>query len=367
MRGFLLSLAFSSLAVAHSFAQDFTSRDWSLGCNDQDYCIARADGTDGMELKIERPVDAGAPLFVSVRIDPDTPLAEGMQVEIEVLGQAGADSKTIDRIYTGNEMTFGGAPDRALIHALRLGNKAQVTVRFGGDIGTRIYDVPLAGVTSVLAEMDRAQRRDDRDDAIVLIGGTPSGVSVASETTAVSAPEPEPAPPPPPVSAPEAANFGPAKYADILYAEADLPEAVLMTGYRVFDCDFPFVLDAYGAQVYGVTDSLELWMVPCNPADVNVDFYISLHTDGDTEFYEFKENPTSGTMVGLVTNPRWDNEKRQLSVWSVYSPDSDCGSFATYQYVTEDDAFDLIAFREKNNCDGAPTIPEDYPLTWSAN
>lgn len=354
----LIALTFSTVP---GVAQDFTSRDWRMSCNDQQYCIARAEGTDGMELKIERPVDAGAPLFVSVRIDPDTPLAEGMQVDIDVLGQAGADSKTIDRIYTGNEMTFGGAPDRALINALRLGNKAQVTVRFGGDIGTRIYDVPLAGVTSVLAEMDRAQNRDDRDDAIVLIGGTPSGAAVAA------APEPAVVVEPQPEREPDAANFGPAKYADILYTEADIPDEVMMTGYRVFNCDFPFVLDAYGAQVYGVTDSLELWMVPCNPADVNVDFYISLHAEGDTEFYEFKESPTSDAMVGLVTNPQWNNETRQLSLWSVYSPDSDCGNFATYQYVTEDDAFDLIAYREKPNCDGQPTIPENYPMTWSAN
>lgn len=364
MRFFVLWFFALASVASPSLAQDFTSRDWRLGCNDKQYCIARANGTDGMELKIERPVDAGSPLFVSVRIAADTPLAEGMQVDIEVLGQNGGESKTIDRIYTGNEMTFGGAPDRALITALRLGNKAQVTVRFGGDIGTRIYDVPLAGVTSVLAEMDRAQGRDDRDDAIVLIGGTPSGAAVV--VTAVEPPsEPEPVAAPEP--APVAANFGPAKYADILYDEADIPDEVMMTGYRVYACDFPFVLEGYGAQVYGVTDSLELWMVPCNPADVNVDFYISLHADGATDFYEFKESPTSDTMVGLVTNPQWNNETRQLTTWSVYSPNSDCGNFATYEYVTEDDAFDLIAYREKPNCDGQPTIPENYPLIWSAN
>lgn len=358
----MMALTFSA---APTMAREFASRDWRMSCNDKQYCIARADGTAGMELKIERPVDVGAPLFVSVRIDPDTPLAEGMQVDIEVLGQGGADSKTIDRIYTGNEMTFGGAPDRALINALRLGNKAQVTVRFGGDIGTRIYDVPLTGVTSVLAEMDREQGRDDRDDAIVLVGGTPSGapvVALAPEASAASAPEPKLVAP-----KPEPALFAPAVYGNTLYEEADLPDEVLMTGYRVYECDFPFVLEGYGAQVVGVTNSLELWMVPCNPADVNVDFYISLHAAGDTEFYEFKESPTSDNRVGLVTNPQWNNETRQLTVWSVYSPDSDCGSFATYQYVTEDDAFDLIAYREKEACDGVPTLPEDYPLTWSAN
>lgn len=64
-----------------------------------------------------------------------------MRVDIGVLGQPGADSKIIDRIYACNEMTFGGST------------------------GIHIYDVSLVGVTAALAEVDVEQGRYDRSDA----------------------------------------------------------------------------------------------------------------------------------------------------------------------------------------------------------
>jgi len=340
-------------------ADTFGSFDWTVSCNADDYCIARTKNPAGMQLKVERSDKDVARLFVTVRAPGDVPLGEGMRVDIDVLDRGFSESETISRVYTGNEMTFSGAADRPLIEALRLGNRGQVTIKFGGTIGTRVYDVSLRGVSTVLADMDRQQGRADRVDAIVLRGG----VSV----DAGSAPEPmqPPSEEPSPVIAQDDL-YGPARYANIVYAESDIPDAVLRIGYQVFSCDFPYVLDGYGAQVIGVTDSLELWMVPCNPADVNVDHYIVFHGGGETDFYEFRQDPRVAGTAGLVVEPRWDNAKRRLTTMSYYGPDGDCGNFATYQYVSEDDAFDLIAFQEKDVCDGIMTLPEQYPMVWTA-
>lgn len=363
VRSALLAIGACFCSVMPLSAEEFTSRDWSVSCNERVYCIARTADGSGMQLKIERGPNPFADVFVSVRAPEQTPLAERMRVDLDVLDAGHSESKEIDQVYTGNEMTFGGAADRPLVGAMRAGNRGQVTIKFGGTVGTRVYDVSLAGVTSALAEIDRLQQRDDRVDAIVLRGGTPvrDGETSASEGEVATREEPQAAP----VAEP-ATGFAPSLYGNLVYGEADLPASVLMTGYRVFDCDFPIVLEAYGAQVTGVTDGLELWMVPCNPADVNVDYYISFAFGDESEFYEFRSNPFEDGVAGLVTNPQWTNETRQLTTWTLYSPDSDCGNQATYLYVTEDDAFDLVAYREKAECDGVYTLPEQYPLVWQA-
>ncbi|MEM1375925.1 MAG: DUF1176 domain-containing protein [Pseudomonadota bacterium] len=354
-----LIAAFAILINPPASAENFTAFDWRASCDADLYCIARTDGAsefgEQMQMKIERSNKPAAPVFVSIRLPNAQPLSEGMQVSISVLESGFVESTEIERVYSGNEMAFSGRADRSLIQELRIGSIALISVEFGGQVGTAEYSVSLTGVTSVLAEIDRTQGRNEREDAIILVGGErlerdePKG----SAAPIASAAERQPL-------------YPPVTFADTVYDESDIPDRVLMTGYRVFNCDFPFVLEGYGAQVYGVTDFLELWIVPCNPADVNVDYYVSLHSDADTEYYDFLEAPFADNRFSLVTNPSWSNETRRLTTWTVYGPDSDCGNFATYEYFTEDDAFDLVRYQEKPDCDGQFTQGEDYPLVWSA-
>lgn len=358
-------------SVSTLFAQDFDAFSWRGSCDSDLYCVARADGSaptgETMQLKLERPADPDAAVFVTVRLAPEQPLTVGTPVTISVLESGFTESATTQRVYTGNEMTFAGRADRALVLELRDGSTARVDVELDGQARVISYTVPLTGVTSVLADFDRLQGRAERGDAAVLVGGLPVPGQIREQAKTAPAPAPPPQQPATP-SAPVAAEalYPPALYADLVYSEADVPDAVLMVGYRVFECDFPYVLDGYGAQVFGVTEFLELWMVPCNSADVNVDYYIMLHGDGVAEYYDFLDAPFSDNRYSLVTNPLWNNETRRLTTWTLYGPDGDCGNFATYEYVTEDDAFDLIRFQEKPNCDGVRISEEDYPLVWSA-
>ena len=356
--------AFALLAVAPvASAADFSAGDWSVSCDDALYCIARTAMGDSAQLKIERGSKAGSSVFVTVRAPSDDGLAEGMTVVIDVLDRGFSETTDISRVYKGNEMTFAGDADRPLVEALRLGNRGQVTIRHGGSIGTIVHDMSLVGVTPVLAEMDRLQGRTDRADALVLRGGlSPDGSQQLTQSAA-----PAPAPLPEPAATQDEPLFGPSLYGNIVYAEADIPDAVLMSGYRVHDCDFPYVLEGYGAQVVGVTQGLELWMVPCEPADVNVTYYVAFHDATETEFYEFQPGPGMAESFALVTNPMWENETRQLTTTSYYGPNADCGAFNTYVYVSEDDAFDLIEQREKSDCDGVVTAPGSWPIAWSAN
>ncbi|MEL6817477.1 MAG: DUF1176 domain-containing protein [Pseudomonadota bacterium] len=359
----LFGLSITS-AIATANAQDFEAFAWSGSCDNELYCVARASGKaptgETMQLKLERPVDPDAAIFVTVRLPSEQELTVGVPVTITVLESGFSESTKTQRVYRGNEMTFGGAADRPLVKELKANTTARIDVELTSQGSVFSYNVPLTGVTSVLAEFDRLQGRAERADAAVLGGGLPFPGQVRERVKTTPEPQPEPAPV-------QEAFYPPVRYTDLVYDEDDVPDEVLMTGYRVFECDFPFVLEGYGAQVYGVTDFLELWMVPCNPADVNVDYYITLHSDGQTDFYEFKETPFGDNRFGLVTNPLWNNETRQLTTWTLYGPDGDCGSFATYQYVSEDDEFDLIRFQEKPVCDGVRSVEDDYPLVWSAD
>ncbi|MEO1701489.1 MAG: DUF1176 domain-containing protein [Pseudomonadota bacterium] len=356
-------------------ADDFEAFEWRGSCDDEGYCVARAAGRaptgETMQLKLERPKAPNASLFATVRLDPAEPLSVGTPVTITVLETGYTESSVTQRVYTGNEMTFAGPVDRPLALGLREGTTARVDVEWPSQSRIVSYTVPLTGVTSVLADFDRLQGRAERGDAAVLVGGLPFPGQVREEVKAEpkASPTNEPtvSPLPEPSLQPlDEPLFPPVRFADLVYAQADVPDEVLMTGYRVFECDFPYVLEGYGAQVYGVTEFLELWIVPCNSADVNVDYYISFHSAGEAEYYDFLDAPFSDNRYSLVTNPRWANETRQLTTWTLYGPDGDCGNYATYEYVTEDDAFDLIRYQEKPNCDGLRSSQEDYPLVWSA-
>lgn len=377
----------SFFLVGTAYAQGISeaARDWWVTCNDERYCIAETSGSSGadneMTLKLERANQADGRIFVTVK--PGIPLEIGMRVDIAVLGPDYEAGGEVSKIYSGNEMAFAGPARRELIDKLRAGSKGQVFIKYGGDVGTVVYNVSLKGVTTALLKMDEVQQRLDRADAAVAWGGEPvdspslpkepEGDEVvgadghedqSEENYATANAEADPAP-----------SAGIADYSsDIgsgsrVYYVDELPDAVSMHGYRVFDCDMENMLQGYGAIVMGAGNGNVLYMVPCQPGDLNIEHYVAMTGPAHgnfANFYEFETPPDFNLPnEGIIINPEFDAENGILTSTRFDSHESDCGVFTKHAYVADGDFFELLEYREKVNCDGVFTSPETYDLVWT--
>ncbi|WP_172670673.1 DUF1176 domain-containing protein [Labrenzia sp. DG1229] len=355
--------------------------DWSVRCDEKTYCIAETQGEssndEAFKLKLERGVKPGSDVFVTLR--PTTKLDVGMRARIEIesleednYGYFGKAAK----IYTGNEITFGGEADRDLIEKLRRGVSARVEIDYGGSTGTLIYRVRLSGLTHALLKMDEQQDRIGRLDAVVAWGGVPadSATAIAPAATmpppAPKEPETAAAPPPPndvpaPVMPSQDASSGPR---GLVYTVEELPESVQMMGYRTLNCKLAETLPAYGAQYFAQGD-VETWIVPCTAADANVPYFMAVHIPFNPSLDEWKEFETPPDFNqpnhALVNNLFYDPDTGQVTGTTYYSANLDCGAFERHEVMAESGDYELVEYLEKSSCDGVFGAPEGWPLSWT--
>lgn len=356
--------------------------DWSIRCDDKNYCIAETEGTssndEAFRLKVERGAKPGSDVFVTLR--PTTKLDVGMQARIEIesleeenYGYFGKATK----IYTGNEMTFGGKADRDLIKKLRLGESARVQIDYGGSVGTLSFWVKLSGLTHTLLKMDEEQGRIGRLDAIVAWGGLPADGSVAvappatkttpapKESETAAAPPPPANDLPPPVMPSQDRSSGPR---GLVYTVDELPETVQMMGYRTLNCKLAETLPAYGAQFFAEGD-VETWIVPCQVADANVPYFMAVHIPFNPSLDEWKEFETPPDFNqpnhALVNNLFYDPDTGQVTGTTYYSSNLDCGAFERHEVMAESGDYELFEYLEKSDCDGIFGPPEGWPLSWT--
>ncbi len=379
----LIISAFAVLAFTGPAAAELartTFGDWSVRCNDKNYCIAETEGEssndEAFRLKVERGAKPGSDVFVTLR--PTTKLDVGMRARIEIesleednYGYFGTASK----IYTGNEMTFGGDAHRDLIEKLRLGEDAQIQIDYGGSAGTLTYWVKLSGLTHSLLAMDREQGRIGRLDAAVAWGGLPADGSVAvapaaAEPSAAPKETQAAAPPPPPANdlPPPVMPSQDAGARGLVYTVDELPESVQMMGYRTLDCRLDETLPAYGAQFYAEGD-VETWVVPCTMADANVPYFMAVHIPFNPSLDEWKEFETPPDFnqpnQALVNNLFFDPDTGQVTGTTYYSPNYDCGAFERHEMMAESGDYELVEYLEKSNCDGVTGPAEGWPLNWT--
>ncbi|MCV0424726.1 MAG: DUF1176 domain-containing protein [Roseibium sp.] len=388
---FLLSIGMSLLMTGAASAQlaKTSYGDWTIRCDDKNYCVAETEGKssndEAFKLKVERGAKPSAQVFVTFR--PKTPLEVGLRARIEIdsleeenYGFFGKASK----IYTGNEMTFGGESDRDLIEKLRLGEDAVIQIEYGGATGTLTYWIKLNGLTHALLKMDEEQGRIGRLDAIVAWGGLPSDKDVtiaaapastasASSNTVSAAQDSTPAPssdlPPPIMPSQETNNSGIDRGPrGLVYSTDEIPDHVQMLGYRTMDCQLHDTVPGFGAQFYAQGD-VEIWVVPCQMADVNVPYYIVTHIPFDpslNESYDFETPPgLNQPNHSVVNNLYYDPDTSQITGTTYYSPNYDCGSFERHEFEAESGAYMLVEYLEKTNCDGITGPPEGWPLSWT--
>lgn len=350
--------------------------DWEISCKDTNYCIAETRGTgsndEAFRLKIERGADPDSTVYVS--LDPKTTLEIGMKARIEIEGEEENYGYfgIAEKIYSGNEMTFGGDADRLLIEKLRLGTNAIIQIEFG--TRTITYWVSLNGVTEALLRMDQEQGRIGRLDAIVAWGGN---LSDDAELEKQEAARPVmPSEDPDAGSESMAAGVQPQQFfnadgdleSGIAYDLAEVPDTVQMMGYRMMDCDLQETVPMYGAQYY-VEGDVMTYVVPCRSADLNVPYYMVTHIPFNPsldELHEFETPPHFNQPDrALVHNLFFDRQTWQVTGTTYYSDGYDCGVFERHEQQRESGEYTLMEYYEKTDCDGIAGPPEGWPLEWT--
>ncbi|MEM7069855.1 MAG: DUF1176 domain-containing protein [Pseudomonadota bacterium] len=366
--GILLAESFTLPAAAQGISE--RARDWWVTCRDDLYCIAETPGTSSsdpeMQFKIERSNKENGKIYVTV--SPSHKLELGMRVDISVLGMDYEAGGKVKKVYKGNEMAFTEKTSSELLLNLRKGKKGQITVKFGGDIGTVVYDVSLTGVTTALLLMDQVQQRLDRVDAAIAWGGEPVDSLSAKrepqgdEVVGEDGHEDQ-------SKVILAHDTGNGKWATQFYNPEDIPDAVLMPGYRTLDCAMEEALGAFGARGFGLGDGHDLYLVACQNGDVNINHYVAMVGPKHGNFantYEFElpldyNQPNRST----ITSPNFDNDTQTLTSVTYHSQNYDCGIYEKHQYVADGDFFELVEYREKSDCDGVTGPPEGFPLVWT--
>lgn len=128
------------------------------------------------------------------------------------------------------------------------------------------------------------------------------------------------------------------------------------------------------ASAYAVSDAMTIWEVPCNLYARNgaTVFFSALNENSDF-FVPF----TFKAVPGLDQNDRFDilnagiiPETAEITSYNFDSPANDCGIYEKHQIrAVEGEALEmfLVEYREKFDCDGVETEPENFPLVYSAS
>lgn len=367
-RQFWLGAAFGLLACFPASAGE-----WAVSCGDNLYCIARIDWVEAkggaVKFKIERSNLVDGKVYVT--FGPSEALAVEMPVRIETLGTGFSHEGPVDKVYGGNEMTFAEAARGPIVEALRSATHAQISVRFGGTIGTVVHDVSLSGLTAALLEIDTKQGRIGRTDAMVAWGSDAPALAIAAKPPAevqagvATTQAPEPKAVEPVAVADAASDEAPVGSGEIIYTAADLPIAIAAYGKK-FGCALDDTLPAWGANALGMGGGLVLYTVPCQNGDVNIESYVGSMQGGTAKLYQFENQPGfEPVWRDTVINPRFDATTGMVSTIAYDSPGNDCGRFELHRFLGQNDGFELIAVRIKSECDGVVISPEEWPVEWT--
>ena len=152
----------------------------------------------------------------------------------------------------------------------------------------------------------------------------------------------------------------------VFYELKELPDRVLMPGYRMLDCNLEEAVPAAGAQMVNLEPGVFLYLVPCTNADLNFPYYAALEIAGEIDTVEFQQPASeTGERVSLITNPSWDKGLNKLTSYQYFSPDQDCGQYETHNFDAAERQFYLSEYRKKDTCDGVVSEPGQYPMEWN--
>lgn len=136
---------------------------------------------------------------------------------------------------------------------------------------------------------------------------------------------------------------------------------------KKFSCD-PALLRS-GVVGYSLSEESAIWQIPCTRAAYQGNSVFALvYVAAPEKEHEYLEIPAPRGRArtsdpGHLTNPKWDIKNRIVTSVALGRASGECGVLERHR-VTEEGKFVLVEYREKVNCDGVVTKPDDFPLVF---
>lgn len=146
-----------------------------------------------------------------------------------------------------------------------------------------------------------------------------------------------------------------------------VPRALIAEAQKRFGCD-PEVAKRVGITGYQLSGESGLWEIPCDSfaySGSSVVANVQVERPAEYGFIDFKAPPgRRRDQPFIVLNGKWNDKARTLTSFAPGRGIGDCGTYEVHKVV--DARFQLVEFREKKECDGKTTPPEQYPLVYRA-
>ncbi|MEM9206737.1 MAG: DUF1176 domain-containing protein [Pseudomonadota bacterium] len=409
MRSLFLAVLTLSLSTI-AFAEPYGGADgiqenafgWWINCEAEPDRTCRIDANYALSeeaqmiIIFERSGEPDAPLTLAFYPIPKPEI--GGKVRLRVPDEDYGMFGTIKHIPDNGEIRFSGITlDDNLVSAITSGEELQVSVQYFGENDEELtFDGSLHGLTEMLILMDNHQGRIGREDAVVARGGRAAnsgdfrlsairieplegddGSEYADQSNTFSQEADEGFS----QSSFDQSNAEPA--GPVLsegrvplqegnpYPPAWLSDAVLNA--NVADAGCPIGDSAGDILKYSVSPFMSMYEIPCFLAAYNGSSIYVLEAEIDGQTYastmSFALPPQRGGSDEFeISNASFDTSTSRLTSFHKGRGIGDCGVYSIYDLVyAEGDTveFQLVEYREKEDCDGIATPFEQYPLVWS--
>ncbi len=149
----------------------------------------------------------------------------------------------------------------------------------------------------------------------------------------------------------------------------DVPRAFVQAVQKKYNCDAEFMKTA--STSFQLSEESAIWQVPCERfAYQTTAVYALVHIlepASTPQFLSFqvpKGHPRTNE-PGVLMSPEWDVKARTVKSVSLGNSSGTCGVLERH-HVTIEGQFELLEYREKQQCDGPPVNPEQFPLVFRA-
>lgn len=249
----------------------------------------------------------------------------------------------------------------------------------GRDKGYKLFEQQLykstTGDYTAILELKLA---DEAGEAVAIDGGTvtvvtpgklPFRVTVKGGAGCMTPPAAAPAVPKtsaPTATPPAAAVSG--MFVPYQVKPSLVPRTMLAEAQKKYDCN-PEVMKTGVLKAFQLSEESAVWELACDRFAYQASSVFALvHAERPAEF----------TFIGFAAPPgrkrdqpfnllnaQWNQLARTVSSHAVGRGLGDCGTYEVHRLV--DGRFRLVEFREKTECDGKATPPEQYKLVFRAN
>jgi hypothetical protein len=245
----------------------------------------------------------------------------------------------------------------------------------GRDKGYRMFETQLyKSTTGDYTAILELKVEDEMGEAVEISGGTmtivtpgkpPFRLNIKGGVGCITAAAPPP--PPPPQAAPSTPSSAEGMFRRYQVRPNQVPRTLLADAQKRYECK-PDVMSS-PVTAFQLSEESAVWQLQCDRFAYNTSsVFVIVHAERPQEytFIGFAAPPgRKRDQPFILINGQWNERERTITSFALGRGMGDCGTYEVHR-LAADARFRLVEFREKENCDGKETPPQQYKLVFPA-